>query len=138
RAEALSSDGYARARALTVWKERVLASWSHVHVDSVESEAAVADLGGERTVTATVALGPLVNDDLAVQLLHGTVGPNNEIIAPTVLNMAPSGPSDNSGRCRYVGRFTCEQAGRYGYALRVVPAHPDLAGVAEMGCVAWV
>jgi starch phosphorylase len=137
RADALSSDGYTRARALTVWKARVLSAWSHVHVDSVESEAAAADLGGERTVTATVALGPLAADDVAVQLLHGTVGPNDEITAPTVLAMAPAGPGDERERFRYVGRFSCEQAGRYGYALRVVPAHPDLAGLAEMGCVAW-
>ena len=138
RADALSAEDYARAKALTVWKARVMAGWSHVHVDSVESEAAVADLGGQRTVTATVAVGPLATEDLAVQLLHGTVGPNDEITTPTVLNMEPSDPGDEPGRFRYVGRFTCEQAGRYGYALRVVPAHPDLHGVAEMGCVAWV
>ncbi|HUR18363.1 MAG TPA: alpha-glucan family phosphorylase [Acidimicrobiales bacterium] len=137
RADALSSDGYARARALTVWKARVLSSWAHIHIDSVESEAAPADLGGERTVTATVALGPLGADDVAVQLLHGTVGPNDEITSPKVINMEPSGPGEELGRFRYVGHFSCDHAGRYGYALRIVPAHPDLAGAAEMGCVAW-
>jgi hypothetical protein len=33
--------------------------------------------------------------------------------------------------------FTCERAGRYGIAVRVVPFHPDLAVPADMGCVTW-
>ncbi len=35
------------------------------------------------------------------------------------------------------GGFVCERAGRYGIAVRVVPAHPDLVTFAEMDCVAW-
>ncbi len=38
---------------------------------------------------------------------------------------------------RYQGAFTCERAGRYGIAVRVVPCHPDLAVPAEMGRVTW-
>ncbi len=38
---------------------------------------------------------------------------------------------------RYEGTFTCDRAGRYGIALRVVPHHPDLAVPAEMGLVTW-
>jgi hypothetical protein len=38
---------------------------------------------------------------------------------------------------RYRGRFSADQAGRHGYAVRVVPAHRDLAVPVEMGCVAW-
>src|SRR3954447_26167127 len=52
RADAMTSSGYARARALADWKERVSAAWKAVHVDSVESEAAVADLGAKRDVEA--------------------------------------------------------------------------------------
>ena len=37
----------------------------------------------------------------------------------------------------YRGRFRCDQAGRHGYAVRVVPAHRDLVIPVEMGCVTW-
>ncbi|MDQ1441931.1 MAG: glycogen phosphorylase [Acidimicrobiaceae bacterium] len=42
-----------------------------------------------------------------------------------------------SGHSLYRGMFTCERAGRYGIAVRVVPFHPDLAVPADMGCVTW-
>ena len=44
--------------------------------------------------------------------------------------------SDPTGR-RYAGSFACDQAGRYGFAVRVVPSHPDLTTFAELGCVVW-
>ena len=41
------------------------------------------------------------------------------------------------GSLRYRGAFTCDAAGRYGFTVRVVPSHPDLAASAEMGRIAW-
>jgi hypothetical protein len=38
---------------------------------------------------------------------------------------------------RYSASFSCEQAGRYGFTVRVVPSHEDLASATEMGLAAW-
>ena len=38
---------------------------------------------------------------------------------------------------RYRGRFTCQQAGRYGITVRIVPTHPTLVNPVELGKVAW-
>ena len=43
----------------------------------------------------------------------------------------------DGGSLRYRGAFTCDAAGRYGFTVRVVPSHPDLAASAEMGRIAW-
>jgi starch phosphorylase len=137
RAEALTASGNARARELAAWKTRVVAGWPRVHVDSVESDAGLADLGSPRTVTAEVALGVLTGGDVQVQLAHGPVGPNDEIVDPQVVPMDLVGSSEKEGHYRYSGSFSCEKAGRYGFSVRVVPSHPDLAGPAEMGCVTW-
>jgi starch phosphorylase len=136
RSDTMRAEGYARARALAAWKARVLAGWADVRVEAVKTDAAVAELGAEQTVGASVTLGSLTVEDVAVQLLHGPVGPNDEISALSMAEMTMA-TSDGDGRYRYTGRFACEKAGRYGYAVRVVPAHPDLATQAEMGCVAW-
>ena len=136
RSDAMADSGYARARGLAAWKARVLAGWTDVRVDAVATDAAVADLGAEQTVGASVTLGALTDKDVAVQLVHGPVGPNDEISAMSLADMEVAG-SDGDGRYRYTGRFSCTQTGRYGYAVRVVPAHPDLATSVEMGCVSW-
>ena len=137
RADALGASGYARARALSAWKERVRGVWADVHLVSVESDHAVADLGADRSVEAVVSLGSLTDDDVAVQLVHGPVGHNDEIAEPTVATMELAGLDEAPGRYRYGGRFVCNTAGRYGFTVRVLPAHADLAVPAELGYVAW-
>jgi glycogen phosphorylase len=137
RADLLNAGGHARARALTDWKARVKKGWGRVHVDAVESDVSLAELGAPRTVTADVSLGSLTGDDVQVQLAHGPVGPNDEIVDPEVVSMELTGSAEKDGHYRYSGSFACEKAGRYGFSVRVVPAHPDLADSAEMGCVVW-
>jgi len=136
RADALSADGWRRARSLAAWKARVAAGWADVRVESVESDAGMADVGTSRPVEAVVDLGSLTGGDVAVQLLHGPVGPNDELIETSVETLVPDGAVP-AGRQRYLGSLSCERAGRYGFTVRVVPAHPDLPAPAEMGCVSW-
>jgi starch phosphorylase len=137
RTDTLSGESHARARALAAWKQRVLAGWDNVHVDAVESDATVVDLGIERRVEAVVALGSLSADDVAVELLHGPVGTNDELSPATVVRLPPAGAADKDGRVRYAGAFRCDIAGRYGFTVRVVPSHPDLVTPVELGRVAW-
>ena len=130
--EQLSADDHSLARSLAAWKEQVASRWSGVHVDQVDLDDTVADLGAERTVTAVVALGGLTADDVQVQLLHGPAGQGGELATPASVPMAQAGPADD-GHLRYTGSFTCEQAGRYGVSVRVVPHHPALVTPAELG-----
>ena len=131
QATSLGADGQAKARALAAWKQRVVAGWDGVKIVSVETEAAVTDLGTARHVDAIVDLGPLDPADVAVELLHGVVGPNDELVAPQRLAMSPDA---NGG---YAGAFTCDTAGRYGFTVRVVPAHVDLTTPLELGQIVW-
>ncbi len=140
QSDALSSNGYARARELSAWKRRVVAAWPDVKVVDVDSDAsqATVDLGGEREVTVEVHLGSLTTDDVAVELLHGPVVAGDELSGTKVVRLQLSSPTGaESELIRYQGRFGCDQAGRHGYTVRIVPSHPDLAVPIEMGCVAW-
>jgi glycogen phosphorylase len=139
RADVMAQGQYARARALAAWKQRILAAWSDVRVHAVDSEekTAVADLGATRHVKVLVSLGRLSGDDVAVQLLHGPVGPNDELTETSVVTLSLAGLGEEPHEYLFQGSFVCERAGRYGIAVRVLPFHPDLVIPAEMGCVAW-
>jgi hypothetical protein len=41
------------------------------------------------------------------------------------------------GICVYRGAFTTEEAGLYGFAVRVLPSNPNLIDSMEMGLVTW-
>jgi starch phosphorylase len=132
----LSSDRFRPAQELAAWKARVVGAWDGVEVLSVETDIDVASLGADRVVDAEVSLGALDASDVDVQLLHGLVGQADELEQPTVVTMEPAGRKSGSNR-RYRGRFACEQAGRYGFTVRVVPAHPLLSSPVELGRIAW-
>jgi starch phosphorylase len=131
----LSHDGFDRAKSLAAWKERVLKAWDGVEVLAVETNVSVASLGADRTVEAEVALGDLSADDVEVQLVHGPVGQNDELAPPTIVAM--TGASTDGPNLRYRGAFSCERAGRYGFTVRVVPSHADVANPVELGRIAW-
>ena len=136
RDDALSANGHERARALAAWKERVLDGWADVQVEVLEGDEGVTDLGGERVVRATLQLGSLTPADVAVELVHGSVGTNDELVHSGVVAMRRDGSGPGGGR-QYAGSFACDRAGRYGFTVRVVPSHPDLVSPAELGRVTW-
>jgi starch phosphorylase len=136
RADGLSADRGVRAVALAGWKQRVRDSWKAVHIDAVDTDDTTIDLASERTVSAVVALGDLGEDDVQVQLLHGTVGQNDELTGTSVVTMQSAGAVDDA-HVRYTGTFACDAPGRYGFTVRAVPAHPDLVNPVELGLVAW-
>jgi starch phosphorylase len=141
QSDVLAADGFARARELSSWKQKVLAAWPDVKVVDVDADVAAGpvDLGGEREVTVEVILGTLTTNDVAVELLHGPVAPGDELASVEVVKLSLEDPesANRSGALRYRGSFRCDSAGRHGYTVRIVPAHADLGSALEMGCVAW-
>jgi starch phosphorylase len=133
--EALAANGDERARALAAWKDKVRAEWEAVAVVDVEGEVLAADVGEERSVRATVRIGNLGTEDLSVQLVHGRVGANGELVDPAFMDMTALECQD--GTCSYEGSFRADKAGLYGFAVRVLPAHEDLVTPVDLGLVAW-
>jgi len=130
------ADGAARGRAFAAWRARVVSSWGGVKVTSVDADGGPAHLGDQRAVAVSVDLGRLTLDDVMVEVLHGPVGPADEIIHPAILALEHGEP-DGDGRVRYEGSFTCSSAGRHGFTVRVVPRHEDLSSSVELGLTAW-
>jgi starch phosphorylase len=135
-ADDMAGDGHRRSREMAAWKQRIIAGWPQVRIEAVESDAAAPGIGDERTVDAVVALGSLSGGDIEVQVLHGIVGQADELEHPQTSPMSEVERIDDS-HVRYRGSFACDAAGRYGFTVRVLPVHEDLAASAEMGRVAW-
>ncbi len=141
RSVAVAAEGYRAARALSAWKHDTIAAWPGVSVVGVDVEdgqvPSAVDLGDTRRVTAEVVLGKLTAADVSVEVIHGQVAANDELTGTEVVCLDLIGPGRAPASLRYGGRFTCDRAGRHGFTVRVLPAHPDLATPVEMGCVAW-
>ena len=131
----LADDGFGRARELAAWKERVRSGWPQIKIHHVEGDVTAADVGDRRSVAATIHVGQLSTDDIHVQLAHGPVGANGELIEPSFLEMKAD--VCENGTCTYRGEFDTSRTGLYGFAVRVVPSHPDLTTSMDLGLTAW-
>src|SRR4051794_20538262 len=82
---ALNSD-YKGATELASWKKQMRASWGDVRVEHVESHGVGdnAEVGSVLTVRAFVALGSVTPDDVAVEVVHGVIDGEDDLVDSTV------------------------------------------------------
>jgi glycogen phosphorylase len=124
------------ARNLASWRQRVVKAWPRVRIEHVEAEAAEPSLGSRLAVRASVVLGDLTPADVAVELVCGKAGDDDEITDPSYQMLTPDPqPPGATGAVRYSGEAELYRAGPFGYTVRVLPSHPLLASRAELGLV---
>ena len=134
--DALAADDFAGARALAAYRAGVTEGWHQVHVDGVDVDESIADLGSDRQVEVVVALGQLGPDDVEVQLVVGHVGQSGELESPQWLPMRDAGRIDDLHH-RFVATAPLTTAGRMGVTARVVPRHDLVDTPLDFGLVAW-
>jgi starch phosphorylase len=134
RALAAGEDPFGGARSLAAWKERVARAWPGVAIEHVEADDGEQGPGSQLSVRATVALGELSPLDVAVQVVYGRAGDDDEIIDPSFADLDLEGEPAGSA-ARYAGEAELSRPGPFGYTVRVLPRHPLLADPAEMGLV---
>jgi starch phosphorylase len=88
-------------------------------------------------VSARVTLHALSPDDVAVEVVTGLVGADDEIKDPLVVPMQPAG-RDGSGS--YLFQTVVQpsaRSGLHGYAIRVLPKHMDSVSPFLPGLIKW-
>jgi glycogen phosphorylase len=127
--------GFAGARELAAWKDRVTKAWPGVAIEHVEADDGEQSPGASLVVRASVALGALSPDDVTVQLVYGPAGDDDEIAAPAFADLELEAEPSGASPARYAGEAELGRPGPFGYTVRVLPRHPLLASPAEMGLI---
>jgi starch phosphorylase len=137
RYDKLAADNLRKARDLAVWRRRLAQGWSQVKVEAVEARGAdPLHVGSALEVKARVNLGNFSPDDVEVQLFHGVVDSLGEIPKPGTVQMCQDSVHDGN-TWLFQGTIPCRSSGQHGYAVRVLPKHPDLGNPFEPGMVCW-
>jgi starch phosphorylase len=131
------NDSFQGASELAAWKSHVIRGWSQVSIDHVETEGLsdVPEIGGGMDLRVFVSLGELAPQDVEVQVVHGRVRGEDNLVDTTTEALA-LGESYEGGRHRFDGHVRLARAGSFGYTVRVLPQHSALASPAELGLVA--
>ncbi len=136
--QVLGQNRLARARELSEWKNRVRDLWRQVKV--LEVSLAGGDrvaLGEKLQVSAFIELGELTDQEVIVDLCHGSIEPDTDrFLDRSITHMTGKGRAEN-GVWEFQGAVNCDETGVYGYAIRVLPFHPYLFDPLSMNLVTW-
>lgn len=134
---ALSDNNLARARALTAWSERVRAQWHTVRIERVEARTQEKLYVRQNIpIQAWVHLGALNPEDVVVEAYTGPMNPAREIVAGQAVPLALKKRVKDAVHL-YEGQLNCTASGLHGFAVRVMPQHPDLLDRYVLRLIHW-
>ncbi len=130
------------AKKLAKWKDRVVDDWSKVWIFDVKANNEEPMRSGSTLeVEAQVSLGPLMPDEVSVELYHGPLDAGGEIVqarhTPMVLVSTAERKSPEFPIHTYRGKITPQVTGQQGFAVRALPKYPNIELRMEPGLIRW-
>lgn len=133
----LSAGGAARAKGVAAWLRKVESEWPRLSVESVGEGASEIGLGQEVLVSARVTLNSLSPQDVTVQVLTGLVDADGSLQDPVVIPMQLSEQQPSGTYLFQAVIQPTARSGLHGYAIRILPNHPDSLSPFLPGLIKW-
>ncbi len=134
----LSKDGFRAAKEFVEWKARVQAEWQSIEIVSGDVKVDGDERAGCRIpVTARVRLGRLNPDDVTVEAYYGRLDTRKEIVGGNTVEMMPVGGAED-GVLAYEAKVPCEEGGRQGATIRVLPSRKRISDPISLGLIKWL
>lgn len=126
------------ARQLAQWKQKVRTAWPGVEVAGIQTHLPdTVTVGSSHVFQTTVRLNGLDASDVAVELVVGDVDASDELRNIRILRFEYCGSCQPDGDAMVFRLDKMSRTpGLVGYTVRVVPDHPLLASLAELGLAA--
>ncbi len=136
RHQLLHDNRSARAKNLAAWRRKVEAAWPLLRIEALPASQATVGIGERFGVAARINLGTLSPDDVRIQLLEGLVDSAGELRDTTI---QPMNQDSNEGPGQFIYRAALHSArsGLRGYAIRILPRHPDEISSYLPGLLTW-
>jgi len=136
-ARQLEQDDLSGAKELASWKEVIRERWDGISIENVVSNIGKGPLtvGDSIEITAELKAPGLSANDLAVEAQFGEATGDDWLSnkAASILNFV----KEENGILFFKGTIKCSGAGKFGYTVRILPAHPVYGRVIESGLVHW-
>ena len=133
-----SQEKYSICKEVAAWRRKLQEKWDEVRIESVEADIPPETVvGNELPVTASIRLGSIKPEEVSVELYYGPLDARGLITTGNAAPLSCVGSNGSADTYRYTGAIPCEYSGQYGYALRIVPHHPEMAARYHVGLVRW-
>jgi starch phosphorylase len=132
----IRTDDFTSVRDLTSWMKDLRAHWSQVEIVEKRTDTKRSMHVGESVIIEVVMrLGQLSPHDISVDIYYGRVDSKAEFIDRATIPLRDFSFADNLAIFR--GEIPCKEVGRFGFLVRVLPAHPLLSKPYSLGLILW-
>lgn len=135
----LGKDNFHPAKELTEWYEKIRASWDGIHIESLDTidstEHDSVFVGSDINIQARIRLGNVTPDDVVIQAWHGPLNHRNELENGIPVEMTIERQEGDVHI--YSATVPCKRGGHYGYTIRILPGHDNLAHNIFPDMVKW-
>ncbi len=130
----MSDNDFHSLKVLSEWKQKVAQNWYPITLKRVDADIESDVLVGETgNVVAVLELGALAPEDVTVEVVYGRIGPDFQIDEAGAVPMSFEGREDSAAV--FKGIVPCIRSGKFGFALRLLPRHSDLANPYQTGLI---
>lgn len=133
----MTSNGFARAKDVAAWRQKVDRSWPKVRLRRLDEPLAHVTSGHAVPIRVAAFLEGLSSEDVLVECLVGTELENGDFVKQDTHVFAPDGKVDG-GETLFKLDLLPRLSGLQYYKIRVIPFHPCLSHRLEMGYMVWL
>ncbi|EPR34614.1 alpha-glucan phosphorylase [Alkalidesulfovibrio alkalitolerans DSM 16529] len=134
----LAARDFAKAKQMASWRMDVMTKWGDIHIRNVRTESPTQVFVGEPfLIEAEVWLAGLPVDDVRVELYAGPINQDGDVDRRRTIAMSPDGETEDGWKI-FKGELLPQEAGRFGFTIRILPFHPLLIDPRSLGLIRWV
>ena len=136
--KALRENDFEGAKELTKWRSKIASCWDKVAVSEVSSDVdRFVSKGQLVNVEAKVCLEGILPENVIVEVYHGWL--DSQAQFSEVGNRTQMALASSKGKsATFTASFRCERGGHYGYTVRILPGHKNLAVPFLPGFLKWM
>jgi glycogen phosphorylase len=132
----IQSNQFRGARDLKTWLQRIGHHWNELRILEKRSNARGGiPLGESVSVEVCLELGSLSPEDLSVELYYGPVDSKANFLDRNTLPLCNH--RREGEKIVFFGEIPCQQVGRFGFRIRILPFHRLLTNPLSTGFVLW-
>lgn len=139
RSARLIASDYKLAKEIAVWKSGVSSVWDQIEVKNVQITDGITNvlkIGEVYPARVVVDIKSLKSEDLSVEMVITETGKDGQ---PNLIECLPFSVEKTEGQViTYKLDLNLMNAGAFGYAIRIVPNHPELPHRQDFHYLKWV
>ena len=138
RWQAINAENFKVARELWDWKMSLYSRWAQVRVENVQTDRTEGlAVGDKLRLKATIHLGPVSPDSVDVQAYAGPLSDLGAVTMGKAMPLSCMGNGTSPNVYTFEGLLPCDQSGRFGYEVRVIPKNKNLLSPFVPSLITW-